>query len=374
MHRKPERSDLNLSFLGTLRSANHRNLLSTIRLLQTRQLQSRPYLEGIVSWSFNDNIFFSFRCEIRSLVNFSINVVQFSTMSIFSKGFRRINSMWWSWKTLTCADPVCYGILSSRNLICFSVFPSGQAQVSHHFISLFPILSDVRGIRHSHLAQLQSQYVFLMYFEQDQLCHKNFQTIWNVCLVHFFILDDSYWLFRFWPNPHQVRMSLVSTSIRCGAALRISTRNGCWMHSSTPADGWLDNIIEASKTMNISDRRALLREIRSLLPFTRRDLITFCLHSTQFWTPYRLCCPYTQSSSEYRRDWGEEAFSCEQGQLIYDEFSWFKIRTSQEWDEVLSRRSKTILLSFGSVAKSIYIPGDIKDSILKVFNIVLSLT
>ncbi|GMS84822.1 hypothetical protein PENTCL1PPCAC_6997 [Pristionchus entomophagus] len=37
----------------------------------------------------------------------------------------------------------------------------------------------------------------------------------------------------------------------------------------------------------------------------------------------------------------------------------------KEWDEVLSRRSKTILLSFGSVAKSIYIPRDIKDSILK---------
>ncbi|KAF8360766.1 hypothetical protein PRIPAC_87689 [Pristionchus pacificus] len=38
---------------------------------------------------------------------------------------------------------------------------------------------------------------------------------------------------------------------------------------------------------------------------------------------------------------------------------------NKEWDEILSRRSKTILLSFGSVAKSIYIPGDIKDSILK---------
>ncbi|GMT15663.1 hypothetical protein PFISCL1PPCAC_6960, partial [Pristionchus fissidentatus] len=34
------------------------------------------------------------------------------------------------------------------------------------------------------------------------------------------------------------------------------------------------------------------------------------------------------------------------------------------WNEVLSRRSKTILLSFGSVAKSVYLPEDVKMSIL----------
>ncbi|KAF8363099.1 hypothetical protein PRIPAC_90022, partial [Pristionchus pacificus] len=34
------------------------------------------------------------------------------------------------------------------------------------------------------------------------------------------------------------------------------------------------------------------------------------------------------------------------------------------WNEVLSRRSKTILLSFGSIAKSVYLPEAIKQSIL----------
>ncbi|GMT15782.1 hypothetical protein PFISCL1PPCAC_7079, partial [Pristionchus fissidentatus] len=37
----------------------------------------------------------------------------------------------------------------------------------------------------------------------------------------------------------------------------------------------------------------------------------------------------------------------------------------KEWDAVLSLRSKTILLSFGSVAKSVYMANDIKESILK---------
>ncbi|GMR60750.1 hypothetical protein PMAYCL1PPCAC_30945, partial [Pristionchus mayeri] len=39
----------------------------------------------------------------------------------------------------------------------------------------------------------------------------------------------------------------------------------------------------------------------------------------------------------------------------------------KEWDEVLSRRTKTVLLSFGSVAKSVYLPLDVKESIVKTF-------
>ncbi|GMS84823.1 hypothetical protein PENTCL1PPCAC_6998, partial [Pristionchus entomophagus] len=38
---------------------------------------------------------------------------------------------------------------------------------------------------------------------------------------------------------------------------------------------------------------------------------------------------------------------------------------SKEWDDVLSRRPNTMLLSFGSVAKSVYLPTDVKDSIVK---------
>ncbi|GMR37153.1 hypothetical protein PMAYCL1PPCAC_07348 [Pristionchus mayeri] len=37
----------------------------------------------------------------------------------------------------------------------------------------------------------------------------------------------------------------------------------------------------------------------------------------------------------------------------------------EEWDKILNLRSKTILLSFGSVAKAVYMPSEIKDSILK---------
>ncbi|GMT29843.1 hypothetical protein PFISCL1PPCAC_21140, partial [Pristionchus fissidentatus] len=46
----------------------------------------------------------------------------------------------------------------------------------------------------------------------------------------------------------------------------------------------------------------------------------------------------------------------------------------KELDEVLSRRSKTVLLSFGSVAKSVYMAADIKDSILKTISLLPDVT
>ncbi|GMT25245.1 hypothetical protein PFISCL1PPCAC_16541, partial [Pristionchus fissidentatus] len=38
----------------------------------------------------------------------------------------------------------------------------------------------------------------------------------------------------------------------------------------------------------------------------------------------------------------------------------------EKWNEVLSRRSKTVLLSFGSLAKSVHLPVMIKESLMKV--------
>ncbi|GMR37154.1 hypothetical protein PMAYCL1PPCAC_07349, partial [Pristionchus mayeri] len=43
------------------------------------------------------------------------------------------------------------------------------------------------------------------------------------------------------------------------------------------------------------------------------------------------------------------------------------VPVGKEWDEVLSRRSTNVLLSFGSVAKSVYLPEDVKESIVKTF-------
>ncbi|KHJ86006.1 hypothetical protein OESDEN_14256 [Oesophagostomum dentatum] len=44
-----------------------------------------------------------------------------------------------------------------------------------------------------------------------------------------------------------------------------------------------------------------------------------------------------------------------------------KNRLTEEWDSVLSKRNTTVLVSFGSVAKGIYIPRKYRQTLLKVF-------
>ncbi|PIO59503.1 hypothetical protein TELCIR_19033, partial [Teladorsagia circumcincta] len=40
---------------------------------------------------------------------------------------------------------------------------------------------------------------------------------------------------------------------------------------------------------------------------------------------------------------------------------------SKEWDSILSERNTTVLVSFGSVAKSIYMPDEYRNTLLEVF-------
>ncbi|KAL6737701.1 hypothetical protein Aduo_011322 [Ancylostoma duodenale] len=44
-----------------------------------------------------------------------------------------------------------------------------------------------------------------------------------------------------------------------------------------------------------------------------------------------------------------------------------KNKLSAEWDAILNRRNTTVLVSFGSVAKAIYMPDEYKNTLLKVF-------